>query len=59
MHVPQVGTWAKATPWARWTAFWSVGRDRYDPAEKYVSIHSSSIPQEPFQFSKIMRSYAS
>lgn len=26
--VPQVAKWAAATPWVRWTAFWSLGRDK-------------------------------
>ncbi|EFN53671.1 hypothetical protein CHLNCDRAFT_136442 [Chlorella variabilis] len=55
----KVGAWAKATPWLRWTAFWSVGRDKWNPAETYVSIHSSSIPQEPFEFTRIFKSFAS
>lgn len=25
---PQVARWAAATPWVRWTAFWSLGRDK-------------------------------
>ncbi len=56
---PQVAAWAKATPWVRWTAFWSMGRDRWDPAETYVSIHSSSIPQQPLEFTNIFKRYAS
>ncbi|KAL4435412.1 hypothetical protein ABPG77_006174 [Micractinium sp. CCAP 211/92] len=55
----QVAAWAKATPWVRWTAFWSMGRDRWDPAETYVSIHSSSIPQQPLEFTNIFKRYAS
>ncbi|KAL4419835.1 hypothetical protein ABPG75_006933 [Micractinium tetrahymenae] len=55
----QVAAWAKATPWVRWTAFWSMGRDQWNPAETYVSIHSSSIPQQPLEFTKIFQSYAS
>lgn len=54
----QVAAWAKSTPWVRWTSFWSMGRDRWDPAETYVSIHSSSIQQQPLEFTNIFKGYA-
>ena len=54
----QVGAWAAATPWVRWTAFWSVGRDNYDPAATSVSSSSSSIQQQPWEFTSIFKSYA-
>ena len=52
----QLARWAAATPWVRWTAFWSLGRDKFN-GESYVSIHSSSIPQQPFAFTQIFKSY--
>lgn len=54
---PQLAAWARATPWVRWTAFWSIGRDKYN-GEKYVSIHSSSIPQQPFDFTRAFQAVA-
>lgn len=35
-----------------------MGRDRWDPAETYVSIHSSSIQQQPLEFTNIFKAYA-
>lgn len=29
-HRLQLGAWAAATPWLRWTAFWSVARDKFN-----------------------------
>ncbi|KAI7836597.1 hypothetical protein COHA_009555 [Chlorella ohadii] len=35
-----------------------VGRGRWFNGETYVSIQSSSIPQQPFEFTKIFKQYA-
>lgn len=55
----KLAAWAAATPWVRWTAFWSVGRDNYDASAKYVNSGSSSIQQQPYEFTKIFKSYVS
>eukprot|EP00887_Chlorella_sp_A99_P004981 scaffold4.g4981.t1 len=47
----QVARFAAETPWMRWTAFWSVNRDNWD-GNTHVSPSASSIPQEPYAFTK-------
>ena len=50
----QLVAWAKQTSWMRELAFWSVGRDNWD-GTSYVSPTSSSIPQQPFDFTKAFK----
>ena len=54
----EVVQWAQQTSWMRVLAFWSVNRDNNSGNSTYVSPASSSIPQQPYDFTKAFKAFA-
>lgn len=50
----KVAAFAKATPWVRLTAFWSVNRDR-DDGQRNANPASSGVAQSPLAFTRAFR----